>query len=202
MNFGELKLELQKQSLDLGQAKRPEARYGEALNRALSFYPRILWALVVDGTTVDTTADTREIALSGISDISKADQVRRVWIDDSDGEKRLVARLEVQDNDGAITIVLDTAPDDAYDVTVEYQKPPTAMSGDSDNNTTDDEWLIAKAMSLLLVEADWTIEEAEKVLTQLAEQRQAAQDRERYLRRQLRGTARRMRSTRWRNYVQ
>lgn len=201
MDFDTLKLELQKRSLDLGQTRRPDTRYGEVLNEAAQLYPRDLWPTAIDGTTLDTVADTTTYALGSVSNLTQAHQVRRIWIDDSDGEPRQVGRFEIQDNAGTLSLVLDTAPDGAYDITIEYHTPPTAMSGGSDTTAVDDAWLLDRSMVILLLERDPNISDPQYVLTQLDYYRGQVAERERQLMGRRRRTSRRARTTRWRRYV-
>ena len=201
MDFQSLKAELQKRCIDLGQIKRPDARYGEALNNALDLYPRELWTPNVDGTTLDTVDETYEYALSGISAITTAKQVRRIWIDDSDGVKHEIGRWEVQDNAGALTLVLDEDPGGAYDITIEYWTPPDSMSNPTDTTQADDDWLLARAMISLLGEADWEIENPQKVGSQLEYWNARATLRERQLRAERHRTSRKVRTTAWRSFV-
>lgn len=201
LEFSALKLELQKRCLDLGMIQRPDARYGEALNYALSQYPRELWQLNVNGTTLDTVADQREYALAGITYLAAANQVRRVWIDDSDGVKRETGRYEVQDNAGTLTLVLDEPPDGAYDITIEYWRPPVEMSGAFDKTTADDDWLLAKAMLALMGDADWTINDPQQVVAALQFWNARLMARQGQLLRERRRTSRRPRTTAWREYV-
>ena len=202
MDFQSLKAELQKRCLDLGQIKRPDDRYGEALNNALDLYPLPLWTLNVDGTTLDTVEDTREYALSGIAAITSAEQVRRVWVDDSDGVKHEIGRYEVQDNAGTLSLVLDEAPDDAYDITIEYWTAPDSMSNPTDTTDADNDWLLARATISLLGEADWSAENPQQVVSQLEYWNARVVMRERQLLAQRRHISRKPRTTAWRQFVQ
>ena len=201
MNFAALTLELEKRCLDLGQSKRPEARYEEALNNTLPQYPRDLWPLNINGVTLDTVADTREYALAGIATITTANQVRRVWIDDSDGVKHEIGRYEVQDSAGTLTLILDEAPTGAYDITIEYWAPPTVLAGAGGTTEADDDWLLAKAMLSLMGEADWKIEDPQLVMSQVEYWNARATNRERQLMAQRRRTSRKPRTNAWRQYV-
>lgn len=200
MDFQTLKLELQKRCLDLGQIKAPDARYGEALNNAIALYPRVLWPLNIDGTTYDTVKDTYEYALS-LTGVTEASQIRRVWIDDGNGVKREIGRYEVQDNAGTLSLVLDEAPDGAYDITLEYSKPPDTLSDPTDTTQADDEWLLARAMVNLLSASDWAIEDPQRVMAQLELWNTLAALRERQLRARRRRISRKARTTAWRNFV-
>ena len=201
MNFGELKLELQKRSIDLGQIKRPEVRYGEALNHAASMYPLDLWPMAVDSSTLDTVAETRIYALSGVSGLTTPEQVRRVWIDDGDGVPRQIGRYEIQDSAGTLSLVLDEEPDDAYDITLEYRTAPEAMSASDDTTGVDDAWLLDKAMALLLSEADPTIEDPNLVQVEVEKYNTRVLLRERQLLGVRHRPSRRVRSTAWRSFV-
>jgi hypothetical protein len=201
MDFQTLKLELQKRCRDLGQMTWPDARYGEALNNALDLYPRVLWPLTVDGSTLDTVEDQYAYALSGLSDITEPWQVRRVWIDDTTGTPHEIGRYEVQDNAGSLSLVLDEAPSGAYDITLEYATSPDTMSGPTDTTQADDDWLLAKAMVSLLGEADWAIKDPQQVLSQLEYWNARAVLREQQLRARRRRVSRKARTTAWRTYV-
>jgi hypothetical protein len=201
MNFLTLTLELQKRCLDLGQSKRPQERYQEALNYSLPQYPRELWDQAIDGTTLDTIADTREYNLSGISSLVYPNQVRRIWIDDSSGIKRETGRYEVQGASSTLALVLDYTPTASRDITIEYWTPPASMVLDADTNPVDDEWLLAKAMVALLGEADWQIEEPEQAVAQVEYWNARAVNREAQLLGQRYRSSRRPRTTYWRGAV-
>jgi len=201
MDFQSLILELEKRCLDLGQGKRPEDRYGEALNNSLSQYPRSLWPQAIDGTTLDTVADTRDYDLSGVSDLTYPNQVRRIWIDDSNGIRREVGRYEVQGSGATLTLVLDYTPTAGRDITVEYWAPPAAMSLGVDENPVDDDWLLAKAMVALMGEADWAIDEPDFVISQVEYWNARATNRESQLMGERRRISRRPRTTDWREFV-
>lgn len=201
MNFDALILELQKRCVDLGQIKRPEDRYGEALNNSLSQYPRSLWCQTIDGTTLDTIADTREYNLAGVLLLDYPNQLRRVWIDDSDGIRRETGRYEVQGSGATLTLVLDFAPTAGRDIGVEYWVIPAVMVLDADPNPTDDDWLLAKAMVALMGEADWEIDDPQFAMTQVEYWNARATNREAQLMGERRHISRRPRTTDWRAYV-
>ncbi len=202
MKFSALKLELQKRCIDLGMIYRPEVRYGEAINLSLSQYPLLLWQLTVNGTALDTIADQREYALyvAGLTDITSAEQVRRVWIDDSNGVPRETGRYEVQGSGYSLVLVLDVIPDDAYDITIEYLAPPSELSGEQES-FVDDDWLLSKAILALFGEADWTVQDPQVIAARLEYWTTRLAMRERQLLAQRRHTSRKLRTTAWREYV-
>ena len=201
MNFGSLKTELQKRCLDLGQTKRPDERYGQALNQSLPQYPRSLWTQAIDGTTLDTIADTREYNLSGISGLSQPNQIRRVWIDNASGIKREVGRCEVQGAGVDLTLVLDYTPTAGRDITIEYWEVPETMVLSTDANPVDDEWLLCKAMVALMGEADWEIDDPQQAIAQVEYWNARVVNRESQLLGERRRISRRPRTTDWREYV-
>lgn len=201
MDFQTLALELQKRALDLAQQKRPVSRYEEALNRAIALYPMILWPFEIDGSTLDTVKDQQEYDLSEISGLTTPAQVVRVWIDDSEDVRREIGRYEVWDNAGSLTLFLDEAPDDAYDITLEFHVAPSALSGPTDTTEVDDEWLLTRAMLLLLYEADLTAEDPQAIAMALQSWTAQLAQREMILFRQRTRRVRRARTTAWRSYV-
>lgn len=201
MNFGALKTELQKRCLDLAQIEWPGVRYGETLNNSLLRYPRSLWLRNTDGTTLDTIAETRTYNLSGIALLTAPAQVRRIWIDDSNGVAREVGRYEVQGYGATLTLVLDFTPAAGRDITVEFWVVPSAMTLSTDPNPVDDDWLLATAMVALLGEADWEFEDPQYVTTQVEYWNARAVNREAQLLGQRRHVSRRTRTTDWRQYV-
>lgn len=201
MNYGEMQEELQKRLIDLAQMKHAGPRYGEVLNVALSAYPRVLWPLAVDGTTLDTVDGTFSYALSGIAAITDPEQVRRVWVDNSDGEPIETGRYEIQDNAGSLSLVFDEEPDDAYDITIEYRTPPDTMSSDEDTTEADETWLLDRATWLLLTEADPSIEDPAYIATLIERYAQRWTLRDRELKAERRRSSRKPRSTPWRKWV-
>lgn len=200
MDFQTFKLELQKRCLDLGMIQRPAARYGEALNYALSQYPRALWRLDVD-ESLNTAEGVLVYDLSAVTGLDYANQVRRVWIDDSDGVPREVGRYEARDDGGKPYLALDEPPDGTYDITLEFWAPPAAMSQPTDTTTADDDWLLARAMLALAGETDWTINDPQQVVSRLEYWNARLLSRERQLLAQRRRTSRRARTTAWRQFV-
>lgn len=201
MDFQTLTLELQKRTLDLAQVKHPKERYEAALNFAVSQYPLCLWQLTIDGTTLDTVADQCEYVLSGVSGLSRAEQLCRVWIDDSEGIKRETGRWALHDNAGTLTLILDEVPSDAYDITLEFRAIPPQMSDPTDTTSVDDEWLLARALITILSEADWGAEDPQELATRMEAATNLLVVREQQLRAQRSRPSRRSRTTAWRQYV-
>lgn len=201
MDFQTLKLELQKRCQDLAQMNIPDVRCGEALNQAIGQYPHRICTLGVDGTTLNTVKDQREYALEAVPlQLEAAWQVRRVWIDDSDGTPHEIGRYEVREGGGKPVLVLDELPDGAYDITVEYWIIPDVMSSPTHFTQADDEWLILRALVNLAGEMDWS-KDPQLAATRLEQWNNRLVLRERQLAIERRRTSRRARTSAWRQYI-
>lgn len=154
--LAELKQALQLRLGDPGSLKHPPARYEEAINKAVREWPRRLWLTQVD-TSLTTADETKRYALAGLTDLDNPGQMLRVWIDDEDSNPHQIGRWEVEDDKGTLTLVLDDDPTEAsLTITLEYQVPPAWSGGSID---LDFDWIVAKAATALLLEADPDLED-------------------------------------------
>lgn len=195
---GELVWELQKRRTDWQAVKMEQGRYPEALNRAISLAPRPLWPQVVD-TSLATVEEQRRYSLAALTDIVDTQQVRSVYIEGSDDHYYEIERWQVEDNAGALTLVLDNDPaDEGLTIKLVYITEPTQVDCTDQNLTIDidREWVLAQAMTLLLLEADsqLTGEDPARIERQLVYWDQARAGRERTERRRPTG---RVRSFKW-----
>jgi hypothetical protein len=159
--------ELMKRRGDLAGSKHLTSQYQEAINHAIRQAPRGLWARAVDDTTLDTADDTYRYSLAALTDITEAEQVQRVWIDDDDGVPREIGRWEVEDDEGVLTLVLDDDPGDTYDITLAYLLVPAELNDDVTAITLDKDWVLAYATVDLLMQADPTKEDARWLQAQI-----------------------------------
>ena len=164
--------ELQKRRRDWGSVKHATERYLEIVNFALAQAPMGLWRVDQDITTL-SVADTTRYSLAALTAITNPRQVRRVWLHDGDtpGLYNQLGNWTVEEDwagtplGKALYLVLDTAPGTAGSIIkVEYYRPQDSLTDDSDEIAIIDwEWLIAKGMTLLLLEADATLEPFEQI---------------------------------------
>lgn len=191
---GELIWELQKRRTDWQAVKLEHGRYPEALNRAISMCPRSMWPQVVD-TSLATVAEQRRYSLATLTDIVDTRQVQHIFMEGSDDHYYEIERWRIEDNAGALTLVLDNDPRDA-DLTIKvvYITEPTQVDCEDHDLLIDidREWVLAQAMALLLLEADpqLTGEDPGRIERQLTYWDQARAGRERTMRRRSTGRAR------------
>lgn len=139
--------------------------------------------------------------MAGIAAIVAPDQVWQVFIDDASDEAHEleIGRWFVEDDDGVLTLVLDNDPPDAdRTITIYHIDPPSALDCEDEDETAevDREWLLAKAMTILLTEADPTLESPEQIAQDLTIWDMRRQARERQEGR--RWQPRKIRTQRWR----
>lgn len=165
----DLSLELMHRRHDLGGIKHAEARYHAMVNRAIAEAPRTLWAQDVD-TSLTTVAEQRRYSLAALTDITDTRQVLRVLVEGRDDHFYEIGRWRIENAAGVLTLVLDEDPPAAdRTMRIEYILPHEALdcTDDTDVTSLDREWLLAKAMTLLLLEADPTLEDANLIGRQL-----------------------------------
>ena len=197
-----LGLELARRRGDPGFMKHTRQRYYQVLNDAIAAAPKPLWRLNVDSsvsTTVTGDGDpVRRYSLAGVTGLTTADQVRRVWMEGSDDQNYQIGRWEVESDLGVLTLALDDDPPEAgRTVAVEFWTPPAELDTLTFSNSTtlDRSWLLRQAMVFLLMEADREEEpEAEAELMRWDQLRQA---REGELLGRRRRPAGKVRSLRW-----
>jgi hypothetical protein len=163
----ELIEELRRLRHDAVMVKHTLQRYQSALNEALRTAPRKLWLTMIDDSLV-TVADQVEYDLTTVSELLQRDWLTRVDIEDSDGNAQPTARYEVLDSEGDLTLVLDTAPtEDDLTIWLHFSLPHDPLSDDVTMTSCNRDWLIAKAMTILLLEADPQDEGEQWLATQL-----------------------------------
>lgn len=154
MNRAELRAGLQVRRRDPVFFLHTEGEYNRAINKALRDAPRALWRVEVDAS-LSTVAETRRYDLAALGGLETGDQVRALWVEDANGDYNQMGRWQVEDDDGTLTLVLDRDPWDAdLGMQLEYLRPHAELADDTTDATMDADWLLARAMTLLLVEAD------------------------------------------------
>jgi hypothetical protein len=140
----------------------PQARYQGAINQAIRESPSFVWPTSID-TSITTVADQRRYALSGVTDLVDRDGLRKVWVeDDDDAHFYERGRYHIEDDAGTLTLVFHEDPDAAgLTVRLEYYAEAAELDCADPTDTTalDREWLLARAMTLLLLEADPRMED-------------------------------------------
>jgi len=164
--------ELQKRRRDWGSVKHATERYLEIINFALAQAPMNLWRVDTD-ISVLSVADTTDYRLASLAAITNPRQVRRVWLHDGEtpGQYNQLGNWTVEEDWAGtplireLHLVLDEAPGTAGRIIkIEYYRPHDELTDDSDVSTLIDwEWLMAKAMTLLLLEADPSFEPFEQM---------------------------------------
>jgi len=178
-----LALELMRRRRDLGAVKHAEERYREMVNRAIQEAPRSMWLRAAD-VSLATVANTRRYSLATVADITEPRQVFRVLMGDSSDEAHNlpIGRWEIEDDEGVLTLALDNDPPEAgRTLGLEYIYPHPALdcADAADVTTLDREWLLAKAMTCLLLEADPSLEPLDLIARDLAMWDAARSERER-----------------------
>lgn len=169
VNCAELTWELKKRRQDWGATKHHDTRYQELLNQAIREAPRSLWRRDVD-TSLVTIEETRRYSLAALTEITEARQVRRVFVEASDEHEYEIDRWQVENDLGTLTLVLDEDPAAAdRTIRLEYVRAHDTLDCTDLTDTTlvDREWLLARAMVLLLMEADPTLEDPRWLANQL-----------------------------------
>ena len=194
-----LVLELAKRRRDPSFTKHPRWRYEELVNQAISETPRCLWRLEVDDSLL-TVEETRRYSLAGLVDLERRDQVVRAWMEDTEGHFLELADWWAEETTAGVTLALDEDPPEAdRTIRVEYLRPHAALdcTDESDLTTADRQWVLARAMVLLLLEADADIEPPQLLQAELQRWDQVRAGRETELRGRERRKATRARSHRW-----
>lgn len=176
----------------------PVEDYNNALNEALRRVPEPLWVADIDTSKV-TIADTRRYSLATLTSITKPWQVRRVFLEDADDEHYYeTGRWAIEDDAGVITLIFDEDPDEA-DLTIrlEYVKAHTVLSADETVSTMDDDWAVAMATVLLLMQADSDMEDPRLIERDMARFDAARTSRESVLLGRERKPAARVRTRNW-----
>jgi len=165
----ELCWELAKRRRDFGRLFHPEARYQEIVNQVIAEAPRSMWQRDVD-TSLTTVLQQRRYSMAAITAITETRQVRRVFVEDPDGHDYEIGRWRVENDLGTLTLVLDEDPPAAdRDLLIEYIAPHDTLdcTDDTDTTTLDREWLLARAMTALLLEADPQLEDPKLIAADL-----------------------------------
>jgi hypothetical protein len=154
-----------------------------------------------------TVDETRRYALTALAAyLTDARQVTRVWIEDEDEDEKAhfeIGRWWIEQSGSTFFLVLGEDPVDAgRTIRIEYMRRPTALLFGTEPTYTnlDPEWVTAKAMTLLLLEAE--PERPGEDLNSLMQQIQMW-DLKRMAREQATGRrtpSRQMRTTAWRQY--
>ena len=167
----DLTLELRKRRADLGAIKHPLARYKDAVNQAIRECPRSMWQETWDESVV-TVDDVRKYDLSALSGLTESRQVSGVWMETEavDGRFLPIATWRVEDAGTFCYLVLDDDPPEGRKLRIRYLLAPAELDCDDRANVTivDRDWLLAAAMTTLLMEADPTREDANWLAQQLS----------------------------------
>ena len=160
--------ELRSRTRDFHQLHWTETRYRGAVNQAIREAPRALWLVDID-TSITTVDDTRRYALAALTTITKPDQVQRISLEGSDDHYYPLGRWHVEDDAGTLTLVThENPPDEDLTIRIEYVKPWTVLDCTGTGTTAlDPDWLIAKAMTVLLLESDPSLVDAAWLTFQL-----------------------------------
>lgn len=198
MNREEVREELKKSRRDFGGMLHDDARYNEVIDEAVRKVPQNLWLVDVDAS-VSTSAEVRRYDLSAIADLSNPGQVRRIFLEDSQGDNREIARWQIEGTvAGTVTLELDNdPPEGGRDFRIEYLRPHAVATGDVADLTVDEDWLVCRAMVILLNEADPRYEPLDQTMTWLQYWDGKLRNREAELQRQLRTPAQKVRTWRW-----
>jgi hypothetical protein len=159
----ELAQEMRRLRHDMMSRKHAPRRYKEIVNQALADAPMTVWQLVKD-ESVTLYEGELEYDLGGLASLTNHAQVLRLWQEDADTDFHQIGHWEILDVEGYCVLMLDTDP--IYDggtLRLEYLKPWDQLDTTDPTDTTacDREWLLAKAMTLLYMEANIK-EESEK----------------------------------------
>lgn len=191
---------------DTSCVKHYRNRYTEVVSQAQREVPKSMFFLDID-TSISTVADRKRYSMAGITAILEAYQVRRVWLEDSENDELYheVGLWYIESDYGPdvaewqLTLVLERDPVEAgLTIRLEYLRIPEETSGTA-NICLDQDWMVAKCMTQLLLEADSVREDPNWLATQLQlwdAKRQALELKYRQRRR-----PEMMRSTDWRPYL-
>jgi hypothetical protein len=197
----DLTLELRKLRGDLAAVKHPLPRYKEAVNQAIREAPPSMWQEVNSNTLIHTVEDQYEYDLSGVDYLTRPFQVRNVYIEDDDGEPSEIGRWRIDSAGSALTLVLDSEPVELRHVRIKYLSPWPALDCTDRDDTTalDREWIVFKAMTILLMEADPQREDPNWLAQQLTFRDAQRQAREGLVRK--RSEPSQYRTTNWRAHL-
>ena len=167
---GELAWELANLRADRAMVKHPESRYQAAVAQAMREAPIHIWPTDIN-TSLTTVDEQRRYALAAITDLDEVRQLLSVWMEDTDdGHFYQRGRWHVEDDAGTLTLVFHEDPDEAW-LTIRLEYAPTMAALDcadpTDTTNLDRDWLIARAMTVLLLEADPQIEDPAWLMAQL-----------------------------------
>jgi len=192
----QLRHELQRVRRDAGGIFHEPARYNQVIDEALREVPLPLWRTAID-TSVSTTADQTSYTLAAIGNLTMPGQVRRVWLDDGQGEFDQVGRWEVIDDEGVLALSFDNEPPTGRTIRLELFLPHPALANDSTTCTMDEDWVVARAMVNLLLEADERYENPDNIAKEVQWWDGKRLHRERELQRQTVRGARKVRTQAW-----
>jgi hypothetical protein len=164
----ELAMELALYRNDPAMLKHSYRRYRAAVNEAIREAPRSLWRMTQD-ISLTTAEDTRRYTMALITTLEDAHDLRLVEIEGADGHYQPVGRWWVEGPPGDLTLRLDETPTPDRTIMLHYVRRPDELDCEDEDDTTwlDREWLLAKAMTLLLLEADRQLEDPRHLSEQL-----------------------------------
>jgi len=156
MTRAQLRAQIQRNRRDPAALLHEITEYDDAINEAIRQIPEPLWRLNQDAT-LTTVAKTRRYALATLTGITEAWQVTRVWIEGDDGHYYQIGRWWVENDLGTLYLVLDEDPPAAgRTIRIEHWQAHATLSSDTGTtgtHTFDDDWIIYKATTLLLLKA-------------------------------------------------
>ena len=138
--------------------------------------------------------------IAAVTAITQRAQVRTVWMEGSDDHFYPIGRWHVEDELGTLTLVLDENPPEAGRVLrIESLRAHEELDcGDYDDVTTlDRQWILAKAATILLLEADPSVEDASYLAAEIQRWDMVRQGREAELRGRRQRTPGKLRSRSW-----
>jgi hypothetical protein len=196
----QLRATLQARLGDVTTLSFPEQQYNAAINQAIREAPRRFWQRNID-TALTTIDEQRRYSLAALS-LTQPSQLTRAWLEDDDGHDLPMGRWGVEDDSGTYTLVLDEDPPDAdLTITLEYLAPHTELTSDMQGTDLDQDWLIAKAATILLLETDPQLDDPRLMAQKLEYFDAMRQSRELELTRQTRRPSGRIRTMPWRREV-
>jgi hypothetical protein len=166
----ELEYELRKRRRDVAALKHPPERYREVVLQALADAPPTLWVPSMD-TLIATVDDERAYSLANVDSLKEPNQLLRVWLASDDGDQIEIGGWDTRDHGDFLYLYLDRQPPNPdWRLKIEYIRPHDAIDPNDreDVTTLDREWLLSRAMTLLLLEADPTYESAQMIQSDLA----------------------------------
>jgi len=175
INRAQMRQRLQRRRRDPGFLFHNDEAYNRAINVAIDGMPFRLWRMAVD-TSVSTSTSVKGYSLAGVTgfvnDLDEAGQVVRVEMEDSYGDDYLeIGRCEVVDDEGVLTLELDEYPPEAgRTLRIHWKEKPalTSAAWDSATVPVDDGWVEARAMVLLLGDANPRYESPEQLAKDLS----------------------------------